>query len=64
MRCRLCTCAPIKNLESVAIGIAEFELKIQEYEGAGGTPLLENEKKVDLHNILPEVLRALTLARD
>ena len=48
---------PIKNLESVPIGIAEYDLKMKEYNEAGGTLPSENEMKNDLLNILPESLR-------
>ena len=54
---------PIKNLESVAIGIAEFELRLKEYGELGGTLPDEQEKKTDLLNILPAALRENLLWR-
>ena len=55
---------PIKNIESVAIGIAEFELRHKEYADAGGTSLpSDDEKKSDLLNILPGELRESLLWR-
>ena len=48
----------IKDLESVATGIAEFEAKIAEYTDAGGTGFGgDSEMKSDLLAILPERLR-------
>ena len=54
---------PIKNLETVAIGIAEFELRLKEYGELGGTLPDEQEKKTDLLNILPAALRENLLWR-
>ncbi len=48
---------PIKNLESVEEGIANFENTIHEYEQAGGTPFQDLELKSDLLAILPSDLR-------
>ena len=49
---------PIKDLESVATGIAEFDAKLKEYSDAGGTGFdKDNEKKSDLLAILPARLR-------
>ena len=47
----------IKNLETVPIGIAEFELQIKEYVECGGTEPTNEEKKSDLLRILPEHLQ-------
>ena len=54
---------PIKSLEQVALGIAEFENKITEYEEAGGRPVEGDEMKTDLLAILPEALRENLLWR-
>ncbi len=54
---------PIKNLESVPIGIAEFDLKMKEYHDAGGTLPSESEMKNDLLRILPESLQGELLWR-
>ena len=55
---RLLHTKPIKDLESVATGIAEFEEKIREYREAGGTGFVtDNEMKSDLVAILPARLR-------
>ncbi len=48
---------PIKSLETVPIGIAEYDLKMKEYAEAGGTVPSEGEMKNDLLNLLPESLR-------
>ena len=48
---------PIKNLESVALGIAEFENKITEYVEAGGRKPDDKEMKDDLLALLPGDLR-------
>ena len=47
----------IKNLESVPIGIAQFELRIKEYGDIGGLVPTDDEKKSDLLRMLPEVLQ-------
>ena len=54
---------PIKNLESLAVGIAEFENKHAEYFEAGGPEAQPDEKKADLLAILPEQLRENLLWR-
>ncbi len=54
---------PIKNLESVPIGIAEYDLKMKEYGEAGGTLPSESEMKNDLLRILPESLQGELLWR-
>ena len=48
---------PIKSLEAVNEGIAEFENLIAEYEQAGGTPFQDLELKADLLAIIPGELR-------
>ncbi len=48
---------PMKGLEHVEEGIAEFENLLRDYEDAGGTPFAEEEKKADLLAILPSELR-------
>ena len=49
---------PMKDLESVAAGIAEFEAKIKEYKEAGGNGFDgDHEMKSDLLAILPAKLR-------
>ena len=49
---------PIKDLESIQTGIAEFEAKLKEYKEAGGTGFdKDQEKKSDLLAILPSRLR-------
>ena len=47
---------PIKNLESVTIGIASFENKIKDYIEAGGRAPPQDEMKSDLNAILPHEL--------
>ena len=54
---------PIKNMESIAIGIAEFELRLKEYAEIGGSMPDDEEKKADLLNILPGALRESLLWR-
>ena len=54
---------PIRNVEGVAVGIAEFENKLREYEAAGGKPIGEDEKKNDLLKILPAAIRSALLWR-
>ncbi len=55
---RLLHTKPIKDLESVATGIAEFEEKIREYREAGGTGFVSDaEMKSDFLAILPARLR-------
>ncbi len=48
---------PIKDIEGVEEGIAEFENTLMEYEQAGGTANTDDEKKSDLLAILPSSLR-------
>ena len=48
---------PIKDLQGVAIGIAEFELRLMEYAELGGTLQEKQENKTDLLNIIPAALR-------
>ena len=49
---------PMKDLEQVAAGIAEFEAKIKEYNPAGGVGFNgDHEMKSDLLAILPAKLR-------
>ncbi len=54
---------PIKNLESITVGIAEFENKIAEYVDMGGREPHNDDKKADLLAILPEQLRENLLWR-
>ena len=54
---------PIKNVEHVAVGIAEFENKIREYEAAGGKKVDDDEKKNDLLKILPGEISSALLWR-
>ena len=54
---------PIKSLENVAIGIAEFELRLKEYGELGGVIPDDDEKKTDLLNLLPGALRESLLWR-
>ena len=59
---RLLHTKPIKDLESVATGIAEFEEKIREYREAGGTGFVSDaEMKSDLLAIFPARLREYLL---
>ena len=45
---------PIKDLESIPTGVAQFETLIEDYEAAGGTGYESDLiKKADLFNILP-----------
>ena len=46
----------MKNLESIPIGIAEFELMWREYIALGGLEPSDSEQKTDLLQILPENL--------
>ena len=48
---------PIRNLEGITVGIAEFENKIDEYVEAGGRRPEPAEMKADLLAILPESIR-------
>jgi len=54
---------PMTKLEHVAIGIAEFENKLREYEDAGGRRAEDAERKADLLAILPQELRENLLGR-
>jgi len=54
---------PMKGLENVALGVAEFENKLKEYEEAGGKQTDGHEKKADLLAILPQELRENLLGR-
>ena len=47
---------PMKNLEAVHVGIAEFEEKMREFEEAGGDAPSEHNLKSDLLAILPDKL--------
>ena len=47
---------PIRNLESVTVGVAAFENKIKEYVEAGGRKPPPDEMKSDLNAILPAEL--------
>ena len=59
---RLIRAHPIKNLEGVAVGVAAFENKIQEFVEAGGRQPPDEEMKSDLNAILPaEVADHLTV---
>ncbi len=48
---------PIKDLEHIEEGIAEFENTILKYTQAGGTPFQDQELKSDLLAILPAKIR-------
>ena len=48
---------PIKDIDSVEEGVADFENTLDEYVRAGGTPFKDIEKKSDLLAILPATLR-------
>ena len=48
---------PIREIEGVEEGVAEFENTIREYEQAGGTAFQDGELKSDLLAILPAGLR-------
>ena len=48
---------PIKDIESVEEGVADFENTLDEYVRAGGTPFKDIEKKSDLLAVLPASLR-------
>ena len=54
---------PIKNFESVAIGIAEFELKLKEYAELGGAMPSDEEKKSDFQYPPKRPPRPLPVAR-
>ena len=47
---------PIKSLEAVTIGMAEFENTVLDYVNAGGVQPGQDEMKSDLHAILPQNL--------
>ncbi len=49
---------PMKNLQEVEQGVAEYENAIHEYEKAGATAPTEKEMKDDLLAILPERMQA------
>ena len=49
---------PIKTLNDVELGVAEYENAIQAYTEAGGLPPTDKDKKDDLLNLLPEKLQA------
>ncbi len=51
---------PIKNLEAVTVGMAEFENKIREYVEAGGKKFDDSDMKSDLLAILPQELREIS----
>ena len=53
----------IRNLEGVAIGLAEFDNKIKEFEDLGGQKHHDHDKKSDLLAILPQELRELLIWR-
>ena len=48
---------PIKDLEHVEEGVAQFENLIKDYTEAGGTPFQDQELKSDLLHILPANLK-------
>ena len=48
---------PIRSLEAVEMGVAEFENTMAEYHRAGGTRSSDQEMKDDLLHILPAELR-------
>ena len=53
---------PIKNLEGVAVGVAAFENKIQEFVEAGGRQTPDEQMKFDFNAILlAEVADHLTV---
>ena len=49
---------PIKDLEGIPNGIAEFETTLEEYEAAGGEATSDRIKKSDLLAILPTRIQA------
>ena len=51
----------MKNLESVELGVAEFENVMDQYSQAGGTRPSDSELKTDLLHILPGELSELLL---
>ena len=48
---------PIKNLEGIDEGVAEFENTLFKYAQAGGRPYSDEEMKADLLGILPSEIR-------
>ena len=48
---------PIRSLEAVEMGVAEFENTLAEYDRAGGIRATDQEMKDDLLHILPAELR-------
>ena len=48
---------PIKSLEQVRSGIAQLNNKLKELEEAGGQMPTPDERKHDLHNILPTEIK-------
>ena len=57
------TMQTIKTLESVPIGIAQFELRIKEYGDIGGFVPTDDGKKADLLRMLPGALQNKLLWR-
>ena len=54
---RQITLRPIKSIEHITVGVAEFENKFNEYEEAGGQRPHDDELKADLLAILPDGIR-------
>ncbi len=60
---RLLHTKQIRNLEGVAIGLAEFENKLQEFTDLGGLAPEDADKKSDLLAILPQEMKELMIWR-
>ncbi len=60
---RLLHTRQIRNLEGVAIGLAEFENKLQEFTDLGGPAPEDADKKSDLLAILPQEMKELMIWR-
>ncbi len=60
---RLLHTKQIRNLEGVAIGLAEFENKLQEFADLGGQTPGDADKKSDLLAILPQEMKELMIWR-
>ena len=53
---RMITAYPIKALEGVTVGVAQFENKVRNFVEVGGRQVTEEDTKSDLNAILPREL--------
>ena len=61
---RMIRAYPIKSLEGVVVGVAEYENRVRDYVEAGERQPLEDETKSDLNAILPNELGSFVRAGD